>query len=122
MFSDLDYLQKEMVYESLVRMVKTNSGIGFTNADQGHPAYAVGRRGEVNYATWGDEPERNRLFRMMKALAQELVQNEKSPPIDPVLTWADFCQLGHEASMKYPITKYPCRGFEDVGPMFGEVK
>ena len=39
--------EKHMIFRALVRMIKTNSGDGFLNSDQGHPAYLLGAQGKV---------------------------------------------------------------------------
>ena len=65
-----------MIYQGLLSLVKSNSGIGFVNCDQGHPAYAAGRQGTVNYATFGDAPEQNVLFQMMHTLSVSLSEAE----------------------------------------------
>ena len=40
--------EKYMIFRALVRMIKTNSGDGFLNSDQGHPAYLLGAQGKVD--------------------------------------------------------------------------
>ena len=43
-------------------MIETNSGIGFHNCDQGHPAYLLGADdGKVDPVMGGDSPEKNDL-------------------------------------------------------------
>lgn len=85
-------LQEYFVYEALVHALQTNSGIGFHNSDQGHPAYVVGRDGHSDYHTWGDSPEENEVYQLMVKLTNALGESARPP----VRNWADFCQLATE--------------------------
>ena len=67
-FGALKFAEKQMIYQGLLSLVETNSGIGFANNDQGHPAYALGRNGTINHDEWGDSPDANLLFQMMVSL------------------------------------------------------
>jgi hypothetical protein len=43
-----------IVYATLIHAIKTNSGIGFLNGDQGHPAYVIGAEdGSRDKDSWG---------------------------------------------------------------------
>jgi hypothetical protein len=102
-FGSLDFSEKQMVYLGLLSLVKSNSGVGFANRDQGHPAYVVGRNGTHDYAQWGDSPERNTLFKMMHSLSVELSEAEidgSSEISEYVFSWADFCALAYEAYLE----------------------
>jgi hypothetical protein len=104
LFQHFDPSQKRLVYMGLLSLVKSNSGLGFQNSDQGLPAYAVGKRGEVDQQAWGDSPDNNKLFRMMHQLAIDLNAGEidRSSEIqDYVFSWADFCSLAYEAHQKH---------------------
>ena len=48
---------ESVCFRALVEMIESNSGVGFVNADQGHPAYAMGRRGKIDAVAGGDGPE-----------------------------------------------------------------
>jgi hypothetical protein len=54
--------ERVIVYKSLIHAIGTNSGIGFVNNDQGHPAYKLGATGEIDREAWGDAPEDNIMF------------------------------------------------------------
>ena len=99
MFESLSYLDQFMVYEGLLGLVNSNSGIGFNNADQGHPAYVMGSKGVIDYDAWGDEPERNRLFKMMHQLSVSLNEHESENPTttEYVFSWTDFCRIAMNA-------------------------
>ena len=98
MFSDLGDSERHLIYKALITLVETNSGIGFHNHDQGHPAYRVGAKdGASDIANWGDGPEQNTLFKMLVALGpDELAQHD--PSVGPDLsTWQKFCAFATEA-------------------------
>jgi len=99
-FESLSFTEKQMVYRGLLALVVNNSGFGFCNNDQGHPAYAIGRSGDVDFSQWGDSPDSNRLFQMMHTLSVELSAPEidsSSEIADYVFSWSDFCQLAYSA-------------------------
>jgi hypothetical protein len=99
-FAELSYSERKLLYLGLVSLVKRNSGDGFQNCDQGHPAYAVGRSGKFDYDAWGDSPEHNKLFKLMHTLSVSLSEAEidnSSEIVDYVFCWADFCQLAYTA-------------------------
>jgi hypothetical protein len=99
MFDSLSYADQFMVYEGLFSLVTSNSGIGFANADQGHPAYVMGSKGVIDYEAWGDHPDRNRLFQMMHQLSVSLNEHESDRPTttEYVFAWSDFCRIAVEA-------------------------
>ena len=100
LFSQLNFSQKQVVYQGLLSLVSSNSGIGFCNNDQGHPAYAIGREGKFDYDQWGDSPDNNRLFKMMHELSVSLNEAEidgSSEIADYIFAWADFCNLAYSA-------------------------
>ncbi len=103
-FTDFDFSEKQLIYRGLLSLVNSNSGFGFQNNDQGHPAYAIGRSGQYDYAQWGDSPEHNKLFRLMHGLSVELSEaelDESAEIIDYVFCWADFCSLACAAYEKH---------------------
>jgi hypothetical protein len=99
-FDGLSFSEKQLVYRGLLCLVTNNSGYGFANNDQGHPAYAFGQDGSYDYQKWGDAPDQNQLFQMMHSLSVELSQAEidSSAEIsDYVFSWSDFCRLAFSA-------------------------
>lgn len=99
-FAGLSFSERQMIYLGLVSLVKSNSGVGFCNGDQGHPAYAIGRDGKFDYEQWGDSPDRNILFKLMHTLSVDLSEAEidsSSEIGDYVFSWADFCILAYSA-------------------------
>ena len=99
-FESLSFSDKQLLYQGLLSLVTSNSGHGFTNSDQGHPAYAIGRSGKFDYAAWGDSPDCNDLFMMMHTLSVELSAAEidgSSEIGDYVFSWSDFCNLAYSA-------------------------
>ena len=70
MISDPTDDEKYLIFRALVRMIKTSSGEGFLNHDQGHPAYTLGAQGEVNPVAGGDSPKKNTLFKLLASFDQ----------------------------------------------------
>ena len=100
MFENMSFREKALIYRGLLSFVQNNSGSGFANNDQGHPAYAVGRSGTIEHKTWGDSPEHNLLFKMMHELSVDLSEAEldQSSEIgEYVFSWSDFCNLAYDA-------------------------
>ena len=104
MFKQFETSDKRMIYQGLLCLVRSNSGVGFCNGDQGHPAYAVGREGKYDYQTFGDSPEHNRLFKMMHELSVALSEGDldgSSELGNCIYSWADFCRIAYEAYEKH---------------------
>ena len=102
-FSSLSYSERKLLYLGLLALVNGNSGEGFHNGDQGHPAYGIGRDGKFDYEAWGDSPDHNKLFRLMHTLSVSLSEAEidsSSEISDYVFCWADFCRLAYAAYEK----------------------
>jgi len=99
MFEHLGLVERYVIYRALLHAVQSNSGIGFHNSDQGHPAYRIGRDGRHDHSMWGDSPEHNSLFRMMHELSVYLNEQELECPTKTpyVFSWADFCRLATDA-------------------------
>jgi hypothetical protein len=100
MFESLEMSEKHIVYQALLCLIKSNSGVGFHNGDQGNAAYRVGAKGTIDYAAWGDSPDHNRLFKMMHTLAVELCQGDpegKSEIGEWIYSWSDFCRTAVES-------------------------
>ena len=104
MFEQFEMRDKVMIYQGLLCLVRSNSGVGFWNGDQGHPAYAVGREGKFDHQTFGDSPEHNRLFRMMHELSVALCGGDldgSSEVGNYIYSWSDFCRIAYEAYEKH---------------------
>ena len=74
-----------IVFNAIVEMIATNSGVGVHNCDQGHPAYATGAKGGSGL---GDAPERNRMFRLLQKFDYKHHES-----IHDLSSWKRFCQL-----------------------------
>lgn len=97
MLEDLDSGQKYIIYSSFVFIVKSNSGIGFQNEDQGHPTYILGREGKYDDEKLGDSPEKNELYQMMKELSEFFKDSSDFNREDLVFSWSDFCKMATNA-------------------------
>jgi len=84
-----------IIYKAMIHAIKTNSGIGFHNCDQGHPAYVLGADGGDS-STMGDSPEKNLLYQMVKDLSWE--HGEDAGQV--INDWQDFCKLAVESYKK----------------------
>lgn len=100
MLEYLDSGQKYIIYSSFLYMVKSNSGIGFLNEDQGHPAYVLGREDKADYEKLGDLPEKNELYQMMKELSVFFGDSSDFSREDLVFSWSDFCKMAADAYNK----------------------
>ena len=76
---------EEIVFRAIVEMIASNSGVGFHNCDQGHPAYRVRARGGIGM---GDGPGENRLFQLLQTFDQKCHQE-----VCDLSTWDSFCKL-----------------------------
>jgi hypothetical protein len=79
-----------IIYDALIHAIKTNSGIGFHNNDQGHLAYMTGA--ENGSEDMGDTREENRLYQMLVRLSDRY---GKSSGVQ-VRNWREFCQLAQD--------------------------
>ena len=77
--------QKSLIFKALALAIEKNWGRGFLNADQGHPAYVAGAKGD-NSTTWGDSPDRNELFKLLASFDRGF--HEEGPDLS---TWQKFC-------------------------------
>jgi len=85
MISNPTDVQKAMIFNALTHAIETNSGIGFRNGDQGHPAYLAGANAEDSQA-WGETPEENELFQLLLSFDHKF--HENGPDLS---TWQKFC-------------------------------
>jgi hypothetical protein len=94
---DLNDFAGDIIYDALIHAIKSNFGIGFHNHDQGHPAYCMGAKdGRVDFHTWGDAPEQNRLFQMVCELSKQYGSNAGLE----VPSWEQFCELAYNAYLE----------------------
>lgn len=89
MISNPTSVEKALIFSALVYAIKTNSGIGFHNGDQGHPAYMAGANNDDS-ETWGDSPDKNLMFKLLASFDRELHNPDLS-------TWEKFCTYAVEA-------------------------
>ena len=93
MISDPTDDEKYMIFRALVRTIKTNSGDGFHNCDQGHPAYRAGANGGDS-VKFGDSPEQNDLFQLLASFDQTYHGVDPNPDLS---TWQKFCTFAVDA-------------------------
>jgi len=86
----------ELVYRSLIESIRTNSGYGFHNANQGHTAYILGAiEGEPSHSAGHAEmPEKNSLYQTLKEICENGNVPRDLPRID---NWKAFCELAVES-------------------------
>ena len=85
--------EQYLIFKALVHMIETNSGEGFHNSDQGHPAYLLGANdGKVDSVMGGDSPEQNDLFKLLASFDQEF--HDAGPDLS---TWQKFCAFAVKA-------------------------
>ena len=94
MISDPTDDEKYLIFSALVRMIKTSSGEGFLNDDQGHPAYTLGAQGKVDAVMGGDSPEENTLFKLLASFDQTYHGVVPNPDLS---TWQKFCAFAVDA-------------------------
>ena len=94
MISDPTDDEKYLIFSALVRMIKTSSGEGFLNGDQGHPAYTLGAQGKVDPVMGGDPPEENTLFKLLASFDQTYRSVVPNPDLS---TWQKFCAFAVDA-------------------------
>lgn len=97
MFASFEFGQRYVLYTALLQMVRSCSGTGFHNLDQGHPAYRLGCSGKADRPAMGDAPENNDLYGMMRELSESLRDCKDFRREDFVFSWADFCQMATKA-------------------------
>ena len=82
----------EIVFQALVDMIASNTGVGFHNVDQGHPVYAVGSDDAADAETWGDGPEHNGLFQTLQQF-----DHKYHATIQDLSSWQKFCAFAFKA-------------------------
>lgn len=87
-----------LIYSALIYSIRSNTGDGFHNGDQGHVAYWHGA--DTGKGGHGDDPESNTLFQTLR----EICANYRLPDELPkVTTWKDFCQLAVESYKQHRL-------------------
>ena len=86
-----------LLYDCIVHAIKTNSGIGFHNRDQGHLIYAGGAI-EITDETLGEVPDDHELFSMLNRLAG--IINKDSQTGVKVFSWPEFCRMAVDATKR----------------------
>jgi len=102
--ADLDkkYLEKEYIYRGLKSLVENGGGVGFCNADMGHPVYRAGASDTspetLKALEYADSPKKNLLFKMLSRLSKELKKSsvEKCTWWYDFSEWRDFCKFAIE--------------------------
>ncbi len=97
MFREFNFSQRYTLFTSLLNSIKSNSGLGFHNSDQGHLAYRIGCDEDIEFRDHGDSPERNELFKMMCVLSESLEDCTDFGPDDFITKWSDFCKMATDA-------------------------
>ena len=101
MFENFDFHYRSTIYQSLLNSVRTNTGIGFHDNDQGHLAaylHSSALKSKIDKSTgW---PEYNELYIMMKELSDSLKDCEDIEANDLVPCWTEFCLLAVEGYNK----------------------
>ena len=101
MFKDFETGHLELIYRGLKALIETGSGVGFHNADQGHPVYALGSKGEQDDSwRYADSPEKNELYKLLSGLSSEV----KSRGVHKMnytwwydfSEWKDFCKFAFD--------------------------
>lgn len=91
--------QKWLIFKALADSIAANSGRGFHNADQGHPAYRAGAAGDnskvLNSEMLGDSPEQNELFVLLESFHPDF--HARGPDLS---TWQKFCSFATDAHDK----------------------
>ena len=103
MFEKLDQIQKSLVYHGLKLIVEKGEGLGFHNRDRGHPAYAIPASGKTTDDTdWGDGPDRNDLFKMLKSLSDDLRGTVFAKEVGwyDFTDWQKFCKFAVDCHNK----------------------
>lgn len=95
MLENMPGVEKILIYKGLKKLIEMNTGEGFVNADQGHPAYTMGADGKIDKNQLGDSPDSNALFKILKEISQEL-KNKYDTSYNwwyDFTTWEKFCKF-----------------------------
>ncbi|MFA4919831.1 MAG: toll/interleukin-1 receptor domain-containing protein [Thermodesulfovibrionales bacterium] len=92
------FFEKQYIYQGLKSLIETGDGVGFHNADQGHPVYLSGATGKLHEMwEYADSPEKNQLFQMLSKLTKELkelgIEEFRFIWWYDFSEWKDFCKF-----------------------------
>ena len=106
MIDSLEHSERSLVLRALIHSVRTNTGDGFRNHDQCHPAYAVSD-GSVQF---GDSPQLNSLYKLMLELSQWVQEHPTDfQREDLILSWDDFCKMAVLGYQSNPQKTWPLK-------------
>lgn len=100
-----DFWGETLIYQGLKSLIENGDGVGFHNADLGHPVYVSGAIGKFQEMwEYADSPEKNQLFKMLSKLSKEL----KELGIEDIRfiwwydfsEWKDFCKFAVDVYKK----------------------
>lgn len=99
MFEKFNLTQKEIIFRALKTMVESNSGIGFHNADQGHPFYRTGTSDHPSMFPDADGPTTNPVFVMLSELSRDFKHLDYTKFIwwYDFSEWKNFCKFAVDA-------------------------
>lgn len=103
MFERFDFGQRSLIFQGLKALIESENGIGFHNADKGHPIYALGAEGKhFGGLSDGDGPETNILFKMLSELSLSFKKESNTGFIwwYDFSEWQDFCKFAVESYRK----------------------
>ncbi|MBI3377247.1 MAG: toll/interleukin-1 receptor domain-containing protein [Nitrospirae bacterium] len=92
------FFEKQYIYQGLKSLIEKGDGIGFHNADQGHPVYQSGAKGRLDEMwEYADSSDKNLLFQMLSKLTKELkeleIENYRFIWWYDFSEWKDFCKF-----------------------------
>ena len=93
--SELEYLDRWIIYRGLLELIKNGEGIPFHNHDPHHVAYFVDEDGGESTSD-GDSPSKNRTFLLMSGMADEMRESQELPEEEIIDSWKKFCDLGRK--------------------------
>ena len=98
MFKEFNLIQRYTLFKSLLNSIKSNSGLGFHNSDQGHPDYLRGCDENIDITDpHYDNPNRNELFKMLLELSESLKDCPDFNHEDFITKWSEFCKIATDA-------------------------
>lgn len=100
-----EFWEKSLMYQGLKSLIESGNGVGFHNADLGHPVYLAGTAGEYQEIwQYADSPKKNRLFKMISKLSRELkemgIEDFRFIWWYDFSEWQDFCRFSVEVYNK----------------------
>ena len=100
-----EFWEKTLEYRGLKSLIEKGEGVGFHNADLGHPVYVAGVMGEFQEMwEYADSPKKNRLFKMLSKLSKDLkgmgIEEFRFIWWYDFREWKDFCKFALEVYNK----------------------